>query len=207
MEHKSVSNRCRKPILSSTLRPSMAIRNFMNAIFHGFIIRNLRSIYINISRPILLPFLLVGMGNEANAQFDYIINDGSITITGYTGSIGTIIIPTNINGLTVTSIADEAFAASPAVGGDPVPTSITIPDTVTTTGDQSFGECNMLTNISIPASLTNIGNFMLIGCSRLTSVTIPAGITTLGFGEFCATGLTSVKIPDSVTNLADYAFG
>ena len=44
----------------------------MNAIFHGFIIRNLRSIYINISRPILLPFLLVGMGNEANAQFDYI---------------------------------------------------------------------------------------------------------------------------------------
>jgi hypothetical protein len=178
----------------------------MNTTFSGSIIQKLLSIPIDKSRPFLLLCLLIGMMNEAHGQFDYIIYEWSITITGYTGTNGTIIIPTNINGLTVTTIADEAFAASPAFGGDAVPTSITIPDTVTTTGDQSFGECNMLTNISIPASLTNIGNFMLIGCSRLTSVTIPAGITTLGFGEFCATGLTSVTIPDGVTNLTDYAF-
>ena len=44
------------------------------------------------------------------AQFDYIVTSGTITITGgCPSSPGTVTIPGTINGLAVTTIGDEAF--------------------------------------------------------------------------------------------------
>ena len=45
----------------------------------------------------------------AHAQFIYITNNGTITITGYTGTNADVVIPTIINGLPVTSIGVGAF--------------------------------------------------------------------------------------------------
>ena len=48
---------------------------------------------------------------QVQAQFNYNDNgDGTCTITGYYGSDRNMTIPTNVNGLTVTSIGDYAFA-------------------------------------------------------------------------------------------------
>src|SRR5580658_8982355 len=80
------------------------------------------------------------------AQYGYTINAGgtTITITNYTGPGGAVAIPTNINGLTVTSIGSNAF----------------------------FLLVN-LTSVTIPGSVTNIGELAFAGCTNLTSVTIP----------------------------------
>jgi hypothetical protein len=51
------------------------------------------------------------MSPMAEAQLSYMTNDGTIVITGYSGG-GAVSIPTNINGLTVTVIADNAFSGS-----------------------------------------------------------------------------------------------
>ena len=48
------------------------------------------------------------------AQFNYTTTNGTITITGYTGSGGAVTIPDTINGLPVTSIGDWAFTVVPA---------------------------------------------------------------------------------------------
>ena len=45
----------------------------------------------------------------AQAQFDYVTNNGTITITKYTGPAGDVAIPSPINGLPVTSIGNWAF--------------------------------------------------------------------------------------------------
>ncbi len=86
-------------------------------------------------------------------------------------------------------------------------TSITIPNSVTSIGNQAFSGCSGLTSITIPSSVTNIGLSAFEGCSGLTSITIPNSVTSIGNHAFrgCS-GLTSITIPNSVTSIEDNAF-
>ena len=87
------------------------------------------------------------------AQFAFSTNNGSVTITAYNGPGGAVIIPTNINGLPVTAIADEAFYERYSV------TSLAIPDTVTNIGNYVFYNCGNMTGVTLPSALVNIGNY------------------------------------------------
>ncbi|MBQ0046541.1 MAG: leucine-rich repeat domain-containing protein [Prevotellaceae bacterium] len=63
-------------------------------------------------------------------------------------------------------------------------TSITIPESVTSIGDEAFKKCSGLTSITIPESVTSIGSYAFSGCSRLTSITIPNSVTSIGNEAF-----------------------
>src|ERR1035441_3172194 len=82
----------------------------------------------------ILAALLV-LPAAAQAQFNFTTNDGAITITGYTGPGGAVVIPSSTNGLPVTSIGDYAFYICPNL------TSITIPSSVTSIGLSAFAAC------------------------------------------------------------------
>ena len=49
----------------------------------------------------------------------------------------------------------------------------TIPNSVTSIGENAFYDCRSLTSVTIPDSVTSIGNNAFGGCVSLTSVTIP----------------------------------
>jgi hypothetical protein len=53
-------------------------------------------------------FLLLLPG-VTHAQFTYVTNAGTITITGYTGPGGSVVVPDTIEGFPVTTIGDSAF--------------------------------------------------------------------------------------------------
>ncbi|WP_117590435.1 leucine-rich repeat domain-containing protein, partial [Flavobacterium psychrophilum] len=63
-------------------------------------------------------------------------------------------------------------------------TSVTIPNSVTTIGDESFARCSGLTSVTIPNSVTTIGDEAFADCSGLTSVTIPNSVTAIGEDAF-----------------------
>ena len=63
-----------------------------------------------------------------------------------------------------------------------------------------------LTSVTIPDSVTSIGNQAFIRCWRLTSVTIPDTVSSIGDSAFESSGLTGVTIPDSVTSIGNSAF-
>ena len=85
--------------------------------------------------------------------------------------------------------------------------SYTIPDSVTTIGDNALFSCQSLTNITIPYSVTTIGEGAFASCQSLTSITIPDSVTTIGDNAFASCqSLTSITIPDGVTTIGEYAF-
>jgi len=77
----------------------------------------------------------------AQAQFTYITNsDGiSITITGYSGPGGTVVIPNTISNAPVTAVGDYAFENGTNLA------IVTIAAGVTNIGDDAFAGCTSLT--------------------------------------------------------------
>ena len=161
-------------------------------------------------------------------EWTYSVANGEATITGYSGSGGAVVIPSEVNGIpvrqvgngsrpifgysntsvtsitipdSVTSIGKYAFSGCNSL------TSITIPDSVTSIGESAFGICTSLTSITIPDSVTSIRDFTFGGCNSLTSITIPSSVTSIGYMAFASCiSLTSITIPSSVTSIGIQAF-
>lgn len=111
-------------------------------------------------------------------DFTYTATATEVTITGYTGTGGVVIIPASIGGVPVTAIAQTAFFSLP----QPI-TSVIIPNGVTSIGNSAFAFCWDLTSVAIPDSVTSIDDQAFSNCSALTRVMIP-GATVLGINAF-----------------------
>jgi len=121
--------------------------------------------------------------------FLFVTNGNAITITGYIGLGGKVIIPGTINGLPVMNIGYSAFYGTS-------PTNIFIPYGVTNIGNGAFASCTSLINVNIPASVTTIGYSAFYQCISLASISIPATVTTINdfdYFAFC-NSLTSINV-------------
>ena len=123
-------------------------------------------------------FLLATAVAAPAADYTYTTNpDGTITITSYTGPGGAVVIPSSIDGKTVTGIGDSAFDCNSL-------TSVTIPDRVTNIGSCAFYECYRLTGIMIPGSVTSIGDYAFGRCNSLTGVYFQGNAPSIGWNVF-----------------------
>ena len=101
----------------------------------------------------------------------------------------------------VTSIGENAFYDCTSL------TAVTLPDGLQSIGDNAFRGCSALTSIDIPASVTSIGAGAFDGCSSLAAVTLPDGLQSIGDNAFrVCSELTSIDIPASVTSIGAGAF-
>ena len=80
-------------------------------------------------------------------------NEG-LVISGYRGNEREITIPSQIGGLPVVAIGEEAFKGSG------------------------------VTRVTLPEGLCEIGWFAFSGCDELFEITIPSTVTTIGYGAF-----------------------
>lgn len=114
---------------------------------------------------------------------------------------GSYTIPSQIDGVDVTGIGNDAFAWCSNL------TSITVPNGVTSIGDGAFFNCEYLTSVTIPNSVTSIGEDAFAWCSYLTSVTIPDSVISIGNEAFYSCySLETITIPNSVTSIGKSAF-
>jgi hypothetical protein len=152
-------------------------------------------------------FPFAGLPGIEWIQFTYVTNNGSITITGYTGPGGAVTIPASIEGLPVTSIGSGAFAGS-FLHHNTNLTSITIPGSVSTIQYEAFYACSVLTNAVISYGVSIIGPYAFNQCTSLSRLVIPDSVTNIGNFAFVAClGLVgSLRIPDSVIAIGGGAF-
>jgi hypothetical protein len=173
------------------------------------VVQNNRNFIMRLVAPLgrsgksLLPLLLLlTLPAVVQAQLDYTAENGQITIWGYAGFAGAVVIPDTIFGLPVTSIGGYAFRDCASL------TSVTIGTNVSSIGDWAFLHCTSLTSGTIPDSVTNIGEGAFEFCTSLTSITIPNSVASIGKDMFNGcTSLTRITVPNSVTNIGAWAFG
>jgi hypothetical protein len=131
-------------------------------------------------------------------------SDNTLTINYYTGG-GGVIVPSSINGLTVTALGPGAFNGGPGLPG-PIYTSVTIPDSVTNFGDGVFDGSDQLTNVTIPPGLTSIPPHSFYGAFSSGHLALPSTITNIGNNAFEYCGLDSISGPSTITNILPYTF-
>ncbi len=160
-----------------------------------------------------------GVTSIGKDAFSYCTTLTSVTIPDSVTSIGkdafsyctsltSVAIPDS-----VTSIGDGAFNTCTTL------TSVTIPNSVTSIGDWAFWYCTALTSVTIPDSVDSIGDFTFCDCRALTSINVDPGnrcyssVNGVVFNKdttelvcFPAGRTGAYTIPNSVTNVGDYAF-
>ena len=100
----------------------------------------------------------------------------------------------------VTTIGEDAFA------GNKILKKITIPNSVIKIDDGAFSDCWELNNVTIPDSVTSIGDGAFGYCYSLTDIKISNSITSIGAYAFAYGNFTEISIPDGVTSIGVGAF-
>lgn len=135
------------------------------------------------------------------AQFTYTTNNGALTITGYSGSGGDLVIPSSINGYEVTAIANNAFNSTRTI------TAITIADTLTSIGVSACANCSGLRSVQIGTGVHTLPGGVFINCSSLTNLVLSDRVVSFGSSLFenCS-NLANIQLPTSLTNIDWHAF-
>ena len=127
--------------------------------------------------------------------------DGTVAVTGYTGSESALTIPASIDGKKVSEIGDSAFAGLLCLK------TVRVPEGVTHIGNYAFECCSLLKKIYLPESLRSIGDGAFSGCGSLSLVDMQDGVKTIGNGAFlCCDSLVQMELSDALTKVGEFAF-
>lgn len=139
---------------------------------------------------------------SGESDFSYVeLDDGTIKITEYNGSLLDIEIPSTIDGKQVTVIGDRLFYNKTTIK------SVTIPVGVKTIESYAFYSCRALESIEIPYTVKEIGSWCFYNDVKLEKVVIPEGVELIDYRCFYGcTGLYELYVPASVTSIDTYAF-
>ena len=146
-------------------------------------------------------------------KYAYTVNGDTATIIKFLGPVDSegnvdfanknpynITIPTELNGIRVTGIGYLAFSNLSAL------TNVTIPQGITSIGDYAFCACDWLISATIEEGVPTGAN-MFNDCDRLATVKLPESLTTIADGSFAnCSALNHVTIPDNVTKIGTSAF-
>jgi hypothetical protein len=172
--------------------------------------------------------LLMAAAQVRAGDFSYTVNDGTVSITGYTGAGGVVAIPASIQALPVTRIGGQAFASLTNLASVSIPdtvtniedglapaegafsgsslTNVVIGNNVNYIGTLAFAHCDQLSGVVLPDSVSGIGQFAFGWCGSLSQVTFGNAMTNLGPEAFYGcSNLVNVTMPGSLGGMGDYA--
>lgn len=103
-----------------------------------------------------------------------------------------IIIPSEIEGMPVVELADDAFNRS-------IVKTVVIPDSILRMGEYLFSHSVQLKYVKLLAQITSLPKDIFNNCESLEYFDIPSHITNIESGAFFKSGLRAIEIPETVT--------
>lgn len=170
------------------------------------------------------PDPLEGLEVQSSGDFQYVVmGDGTAKVTKYIGSDTQLVLPQALDGYTVTSLGENAFAytkVSDIVCPESLRTieegafwssdhlsRIELNEGLLSIGEDAFRSCRYLESVVLPDSLVSLGEEAFRGCESLTSIVLPAGLKQIEKGTFeLCTMLRDVKLPEGLVSIGDKAF-
>lgn len=101
---------------------------------------------------------------------------------------------------TLTRLGDDSFSNCSYLF------DVTLPETVTEIGSYAFYGCSLLSKAELPVKLKTIGEYAFFGCLNLDSIDLPNSITKIKEGTFAGCSFKSIKLPENLLSIEDYAF-
>lgn len=149
---------------------------------------------------------------------NFVASDANDTITYITPvkNKKNQVIPEEIDNCKVTAIANFAFYKVTKILNTTFSaskmTSVDIPSTVTSIGEDAFYQCRKLKELDIPSSVKTVGEYGIASCTGLTSMTIHADDVTnygslaagVASGSLKITGATDSYVGDVLALSASY---
>ena len=114
-------------------------------------------------------------------------------ITGADETVKNVLIPAQIDGVTIVGIDPYAFTRRDSYNGyvetNATLTSVSTPNTVVEIGESAFEQCTTLSTLRFASGskLTTIGEYAFSGCG-ITTLTIPDSARNIGNGAFYGLG-------------------
>ena len=115
-------------------------------------------------------------------------------ITGADETVKNVLIPAQIDGVTIVGIDPYAFTKRDSYNGyveaNTTLTSVSIPNTIVKIGESAFAYCTALSTVRFASGskLTTIGENAFYQCSSITSLTIPDSVQSIGVEAFYELG-------------------
>lgn len=112
----------------------------------------------------------------------------SVAISSYQGNAKDVVIPSEINGLPVTTIKKYSFMKLGSIFeitfSSSKMRSLTIPNSITTIEEYAFFESSKLKEVTIPSSVTSIGEYAFASSKKLKKVVFDLDDSSLYSEEF-----------------------
>lgn len=145
----------------------------------------------------------VAIPQASEEDFTYtLLEDGTASVTGYTGSLTTFEIPDTLDGYTVSAIGEEAFYERTEI------VRIVFPSTITQIGIRAFEGCTGMEELRLPIHVRFLDKQAFEDCDGLTEVMIPSTLdtyrgSTQGVFHNCD-NLTKVTFEEGSTVVVSY---
>lgn len=174
---------------------------------------------------------------KTSGDFTYVVqNDNTVKITGYNGNAKDVVIPSKIDGKTVTVIAGTAFDSCGRVQSVSIPKEITTIENGAFYGSRimainvaqdnenyssdangvlfnknkteliKYSSGNERTEYAIPDTVTTISKYAFLSSPYLKNITIPESLTKIGSYTFESCGIETLIIPGTVKTISECAF-
>ena len=141
-----------------------------------------------------------------DGDWGYNLSGGNAIIVSYSGSGGSIVIPSTVGGYTVKEVGkgngSNVFDTALQI------TDLTISEGIETINKDAFRGCTFSGELSLPSTLTSIGDSAFYNCKFTGSLVLPENLTSIGVQAFrqCSEFEGPLILPGNVTSIGNQAF-